>query len=439
MTRQFSLAVLVCMVIASFFVTEYLQPPLSQAAYVTESIKIKDIQRKGRLIQIQGGGYLVKTFHLSEEIRPGDTINFRAKKIDVRDSTQKYYSESYSKYLLSQKIYYQTDPAEIKLIQRGRDLYTLRYHIREKLSAAIDSLYPKESAMIKAITYGDKSQMSKEQNQLFSITGTSHVLALSGFHVGILGVLINIALEQVSVKKRGLITLFILAIYAFLTGLRASILRATSFFVLYYLAFLKNKRYNLFASAALMASLLLMTNPYYIYDMGFVLSFAGVFSIACFYPLLKHLIAPYSLSQSKIVKMSLVTLAAQGFTLPLVAYYFGTVSLVSIPANLVIVPLISILMPLSIISLGLHMASFYIPLLYPMDMGLASVVKLIQRLVIKSAEVFAAVPYSHINLKLSQGKLMLLMTLLVGLYLIWEVKIIRENKYEPERGTKLIT
>ena len=47
MTRQFSLAVLVCMVIASFFVAEYLQPPLSQAAYVTESIKIKDIQRKG--------------------------------------------------------------------------------------------------------------------------------------------------------------------------------------------------------------------------------------------------------------------------------------------------------------------------------------------------------------------------------------------------------
>ncbi len=439
MTRQFSLLMLICLVMASFFVTKFAEPPILEPQYRSLSLKITEIKRNNNLTTIYAKGYIIKTFDLDPRIKPGDTIGFTGKISDVRDSSQKFYSESYSKYLLSQKIYYQAEGRGLGLVKKANNIYTVRHYIREGLSNTLDSMYGRNSAMIKALVYGDKSGMSKEENRLFSITGTSHVLALSGFHVGIVGLMLNVIFGKLPVKKRGLLTIAILISYAFVTGLRASILRATGFFVLYYIAFIKRERYNLFAASAIMASLLLAINPYYIYDMGFVLSFAGVVSIACFYPLLKSLISGYSFSKNAVVKMALVTIAAQGFTLPLCAYYFGIISIVSILSNLVIVPLISALMPLAIISVAVHALAGHIPLLYAFDMGLRGLVELVGDMVMKSAELFAKMPKAFIETQVSESQLIESLTLLIIGYLLWEIKTIRENKYESEGSRKIIT
>lgn len=432
MSRQFSFAVLIIVVIASFFMVKK-QDEVTRPFDTGGVVKIKEISKNKSLYQLEAGPYLIKTFHLDPSIQAGDAIYFQGRQVDVRDRDQAYYSESYSKYLLSKKIYYQVEAKELELVSKGRNLYSLRYKIREFLSQTVEVLYKKEAPIIKALTYGDKNEITKEQNRTFSITGTSHVLALSGFHVGIVGGLINIGLGRFSVKNRGFFTICFLVLYAFITGLRASILRAVGFFILYYLAFAKKERYNLFSAAAMMAALLLAINPYYIYDLGFVLSFAGVFSIACFYPLVKDLLSGYKFSETKLGKAAMLTLAAQVLTQPLVAYYFGILSMVSLASNLLVVPVISLLMPLSLASISIHLLSRGLPILIPIDLGLVASVKLVHKILIASTEFFAKIPYSYLELEISRGQLIWTYLGLLGLYLAWEIKMIRENKYEFKR------
>lgn len=440
MTRQFSLGVLVFVVMASLFVVTRLQPPIFVPADETKIIRIEELRPKKNLTEIVGSGYLVKAFWLDGQIKPGDTILVQGKRVDVRDSTQKYFSKSYSNYLVSQKIYFIMNAGKVEKIKEGRNLYTWRSHVRESLSNLLDAMYGKEAPMVKALVYGDKSEMDKETGRLFAITGTSHVLALSGFHVGILGVLINAGFGGLSVKKRGLATILLLILYSFITGLRASILRAVGFFVIYYLSFVTHRRYNLIATATLMMALLLAVNPYYIYDMGFTLSFAGVYSIACFFPMLSRLAEKCGIRQNSLCSLVIVTLSAQILTLPLTVYYFGTLPLLAVFANLIVLPMISLLMPLGILSVGVGYAANKIPQLGLLKLGLAGTVRLIEKIILASLNFLGKLPYSHISdLSISNFKLIAIMSVLMAGYLYWEVRTIKENKYESQRDRKIIT
>ena len=438
MTRQLSLWVLVLVIIASIFFAKLWQEDIQATAQITAEISIKDINRKTNITEIIGDHYVIRSFHLDPQIRPGDRIRVSGKRVDVRDASQRFYNESYANYLRSQKLYYTMTTNKIEKISTGMNFYTLRYHVREYLSGMIDAMYGKDAAMIKALTYGDKTDMEQEINQRFSVTGTSHVLALSGFHVGIIGMLLNVLLAHLPVKKRGALTMGILVIYSFITGLRASILRAVGFFALYYFSFALNRRYNLVAAAMLMMAFLLSVNPYYIYDMGFTLSFAGVFSIAFFYPMLKSLTHKLQIKENWLISLFMVTLSAQILTLPLTAYYFGILSFVSMLANIIVVPLIGFLMPLSLISIGVHLLGNILPIFDVVEMGLTGMVRLVQHIILGTVHILGNLPHSHMEgIALTPLQLFAVLGMLMAIYLYWEIKTIQENKYESQRIRKI--
>lgn len=197
-------------------------------------------------------------------------------------------------------------------------------------------------AVLAAMTLGDKSALSRDLKDDYSIAGASHVLALSGLHLGIIyGVL---TLLTFGFRRRWIPQLaIILAVWSYvvLVGLSASVVRSAIMLTVISLVLILNRRSILLNSLGLAAFIMLLWNPLNLYDIGFEMSFMAVLGIALFEPLLCPL-RPFN-NVLKKVAYSLwgvisVSIAAQIGTAPLVAYYFGRFSCYFILTNLVVIP-----------------------------------------------------------------------------------------------------
>lgn len=205
---------------------------------------------------------------------------------------------------------------------------------------------------------GDRTDMSADIKSAFVNTGTIHVLAVSGSHVVLVVAIIYTLFGLVRLPERMKIAATILAIlyYMELTGAAASVVRASLMAIIVLLARLFQQKANVFNSLGVSAVLLLTVDPLQMFDAGFQLSYAAVFSMAYFYPKLALLIKkiPESLEEVKaidyVLKLFAVSLSAQIGTIPFTAYFFGKVSLVSLVANLVVVPLVEIIVTIGFVA-----------------------------------------------------------------------------------------
>ena len=222
---------------------------------------------------------------------------------------------------------------------------------RERLLKLLETnLDSSHLAIVSAMTLGDKHLISKDIKEDYSITGASHVLALSGLHLTILyGLLLFILswCERVvpRVFKRGvseLLILFILWSYVVLVGMSSSVVRSAVMLTIYSFVTLLNRERLSVNTLALTAIIMLVSNPNSLFDIGFQLSFISVWSILLFYPLIYELI-PLQQKKSLLVirwlwGMIAVSLAAQLGTAPLIAFYFGRVSTIFAVSSLIAVP-----------------------------------------------------------------------------------------------------
>lgn len=222
---------------------------------------------------------------------------------------------------------------------------------REKLMKVLESnLDSTHLAIVTAMTLGDKQLINRDVKEDYSITGASHVLALSGLHLTILyGLLLFLMswCERIlpRVFRRGLSELLILLIlwsYVVLVGMSSSVVRSTVMLTLYSFVTLLNRDRLSVNTLALTAIIMLVSNPYNLYDIGFQLSFISVWAILLFYPLIYELI-PLKQKKSLVVVrwiwgMIAVSLAVQLGTAPLIAYYFGRVSMLFAVSGLIAVP-----------------------------------------------------------------------------------------------------
>lgn len=208
-------------------------------------------------------------------------------------------------------------------------------------------LPPRESALAKAILLGLRDELEPEQNQDFVRSGTIHVLAVSGSHVGIIFLALMHMLAWMGQRRwkrllRGTLILAVLWFYAGLTGFSPSVLRATLMFSLFALAETARWRTGPLNSLAAAAFLLLMWDPGMAWQIGFQLSFLAVLGIVVFYGPLHLLWAPPNAVIGFFWSLLLVSLAAQAFTAPLCLYLFHAFPVWFLPANMVIVGLVGL-------------------------------------------------------------------------------------------------
>lgn len=197
-------------------------------------------------------------------------------------------------------------------------------------------------AVLAAMTLGDKSALSRELKDDYSIAGASHVLALSGLHLSIIyGVL---TLLTIAFRRRWLPQLLIMTAiwsYVVLVGMSPSVVRSAVMLTVIAMVEILNRRAMLLNSLSLAAFVMLLWNPMSLYDVGFEMSFMAVLGIALFEPLLfrRHYTSSIAL---RIVYwfwgIVSVSIAAQIGTAPLVAYYFGRFSCYFILTNIIVIP-----------------------------------------------------------------------------------------------------
>ena len=200
-------------------------------------------------------------------------------------------------------------------------------------------------AIVAAMTLGDKSMLSKETKDMYSVSGASHVLALSGLHLSIIFGLLTLVFGG---RKKQRVTSLLLTIltvwfYVFLTGMSSSVMRSAIMLTVYAFTSLLNRNKMSLNTLALTAIIMLVFNPLSLWDVGFQLSFMAVLAILLLYQPIESWIPRRLLNKSvlctKIWGTMAVSIAAQMGTAPLVAYYFGRFSTYFLLTNLIAIPL----------------------------------------------------------------------------------------------------
>lgn len=220
-----------------------------------------------------------------------------------------------------------------------------RGRIEEWLHAS--ALPDRERALVKAVLIGVRDELQKDQSMAFVRSGTIHVLAVSGSHVGIIYVAIAWALAFLGKRRsgrllRGFLALTVIWLYAGLTGFTPSVLRATVMFSFFTIAEMTSWRVEPLNSLASAALLLLLWDPSMIVQLGFQLSFLAVLGISLFYRSLMQAWMPPNKVVHFFWSLLAVSLSAQAFTIPLCLYMFHAFPVWFLPANMVIVGLVGI-------------------------------------------------------------------------------------------------
>lgn len=195
-----------------------------------------------------------------------------------------------------------------------------------------------------ASIFGDKTMLNQNVYSLFSISGTAHILAVSGLHVGFLVALICWILNKCKLKDKYsfIILAILLILYCYLCQFSPSVVRASIMSLVLYFSRVIGKRNDRLSSISFAGSLILVVKPFYLFDLGFQLSFASCFGIFLLMPQLERFFRKINFL-NKFTSAFCLTLSAQIGTFPIILGNFEKLSFLSIIANIIIVPLFSVL------------------------------------------------------------------------------------------------
>lgn len=275
----------------------------------------------------------------------GETISFNGElKLPKENSNPKLFN--YRLNLKTEKIYTTMSVREHSITEIDNENIDLRYRVKSKFTDIIVNTFDtylseKNSSLLSSIFLGQSSYLSSEDIDVYREMGLAHLLAVSGLHIGIISGFISFLLSNLGIKRRIniLITLSTIWTYGYLIGFPPSILRSSIMFTILYYSQLIHEPYDSINSVSFAMFILLLINPYYIFNLGFQLSFAATFSIIIFSPRIRYRFYPYN---NKVVQSLASILGVQIGLLPFQAYYFNNINPLSIIANLIIIPIISL-------------------------------------------------------------------------------------------------
>lgn len=379
----------------AFLIGTVLEAKLRQDGLCQEILlAAQNIQENGQCYQVKGK-VLLRVYQYGTNFQYGDLLKAKVV-LNEPDLPGNFGEFNYRDYLIRQRIFVTAslNADQIYFVGKNNQLIlgkALNY-IKENIVKNIDRIYHyPQAAFIKAIITGNRSELPSEWDLIFQDAGVMHILAISGLHVGIIATfLFNIfnfwPFFKKDEKLKYIIIIIILLVYAAITGFYPSVSRATLMFITFLIAKYINRPYHQYSSIFLAALLLLFYQPLLLFDVGFLLSFTVTFFIILLYPLLQENInfLPNYLSESLAISLS----AWLGMV-PLSAYYFYKVSLIAILANLIIVPLVSIILILGLASI---IGSF---LLISFAQLAAHLNEILINLLLFCTKFFSSLPYAY--------------------------------------------
>ena len=313
-----------------------------------------------RLIQpkIKVLAYFEKSDSISH-LEPGTVLWFHGKP-DLLQKTGNPFEFDYQAYAIrnniGHRIYLKNKDVCLIKTEKNLTLLELSLIIRDRLLKIIEKsgLSGEVFHLVSAISLGAREELEPETTQSFSKTGVIHVLAVSGMNVGIIYIVLDLLLRFLKRRRGGIIlhTLLILSAlwgYALITGLSASVLRAAAMFSFIVIGTNLSRHPNIYNTLAASAFVLLCIHPSLLYDVGFQLSYAAVWSIIFFHPHLYPLLYFKYWIPDQIWSLLTVSMAAQIGTIPFLLHYFHQFPTWFLLANLMVIPLVTLILYLAFI------------------------------------------------------------------------------------------
>src|SRR5574344_639920 len=201
-----------------------------------------------------------------------------------------------------------------------------------------------EYAVIAAMTLGDKSMVSAQTKDVYSISGASHVLALSGLHLGIIYALLTFLLGRKERWWKQIPILLIVWRCVLLVGSSPSVVRSGVMISIFSILQMMNRSHLPLNAWSQALFLMLLFNPWHLFDVGMLMSFMAVLGILVYYVPLQHLLS----FQNKILRFLwgtiAISLSAQIGVAPLIAFYFHRFSTLFVMTNFVVIPLTTVIL-----------------------------------------------------------------------------------------------
>jgi competence protein ComEC len=281
----------------------------------------------------------------------------------------------------------------------------------------------KEQGLAEAMLIGYKDDLDKSLLQSYTNTGVVHVIAVSGMHLALLYWLLNLLFAPLLRKKKtqwlhAVLVLSLLWFFSFITGGAASIVRAAVMFTFIAVGKQINRNASIYNILATSAFCQLCYNPYWLWDVGFQLSYAAVLSIVVFYKPIYNLLFIKNKILDAIWQLAAVSIAAQILTTPIALYYFHQFPVYFLLSNLVVVPVSTIVL----------VATLVLVLLSPIKIIAAFIGHLLNGLIwwlntfIERMEDFPLAVWSGISISLSQSLLLFVFIAGMGFWLMSQRK-----------------
>lgn len=218
-------------------------------------------------------------------------------------------------------------------------LFALKLRLKEVYAAAME---PLACGVMTAMVTGDRTLLDEETKRLYQTAGLSHVMAISGLHISIIGMTLYRFLRKrgCTFGTAGIIAGICLYGYGTMAGMGTSIQRSAGMFGLLLLAQAAGKSYDSLNALGLMGLILLWRNPYLLWDAGFQFSFAAIVGVVW----LGGCISFADASHRKQKETLFVSAAVQLATLPVVTWYYYEIPLYALPVNLLVLPLMGVIL-----------------------------------------------------------------------------------------------
>ena len=322
---------LLIIVIFSFYITNYFDYKSKyngDEKYIEGNVLDKKIKPDKTILIVKGKEKILVTIYKKVNVNYNDYVSIKGRL--EKPKTNLIFN--YKRYLKGKRINYIFIGKDINIIKSNKNIF---YSFKNILYKRINRY--KSKKYLKVFVMGNKDDIDSDIKNIYKNLGVIHLLSISGSYISILIFILNKL-----IKNKKVISLFLI-IYIIITDFQISIIRSC----IYYILFLINKKYKLDIDnktiIIILGSVLLLINPYYLYDIGFLLSFLVSYSLIYFNYLLEN--------KNYIYKSLLISLITFFTSLPIIINTYYSINFMSILYNLIYVPFSCIILyPLSLLT-----------------------------------------------------------------------------------------
>ena len=358
--------------------------------YKIETEKINNIKLKKKFI------LLTK----NKEIEYGNKIKLEGTYIKPSKS-RNYRGFDYSNYLKTENIYGTIEQnGKIELIKEKNINYLFinLYKVKNKIIKNINNKFPEETrGVVLGILLGDKSSIEEDVRQNFADSSLSHILAVSGTHISYVVICISVLFKKLKLNKniRKVLKSLVLFMYLYLVDFSVSATRAVIMSTIVIMQMLFYRKQDTITTIAFSSIIILINNPYSILNIGFLLSYGGTIGIILFVNRISIESKEDFFQRFKryLKDICILTISAQTIIMPIIIYYFNTISFTFIISNIIASLIIG---PIIMIGLVIIAISFF---KIPIISLIIRFYNILIVILVRTADIISKIPMSKIYLK----------------------------------------